>query len=157
TIREQVKAQADVGHVFLVGSHTHHGPVIELDDWPNPEHSYVRELEKKLADLIIEAARQTKPAKIGTASRELPFNRNRHTKRSDKPADREFLVLRVEDVSGKPIAVAVNFAAHPTMIKAEDLRFSADYPGALCAVVEKELGVPCLFLQGAAGDLSANP
>ena len=43
------------------------------------------------------------------------------------------------------------------MIKAEDLRYSADYPGALCGLVEKELGVPCLFLQGAAGDLSANP
>jgi hypothetical protein len=141
----------------LVGSHTHHGPVIEVDNWPSPEHSYVRELEKKLGDLIIEAAKQIRPAKIGAASRELPFNRNRHTKRQEKPVDHEFLVLRVDDMEGKPIAVAVNFAAHPTMIKAEDLRFSADYPGAMCAGVEKELGVPCLFLQGAAGDLSANP
>ena len=43
------------------------------------------------------------------------------------------------------------------MREARDLRFSADYPGALAAVVEKETGVPCLFLQGAAGDLSPNP
>jgi hypothetical protein len=35
-------------------------------------------------------------------------------------------------------------------------KFSADYPGALCDLVEKETKAPCLFLQGAAGDLSAN-
>ena len=65
--------------------------------------------------------------------------------------------MRVEDLDGKPIAHAVNFAAHPTMREGRDLRFSADYPGALAAVVEKDTGVPCLFLQGAAGDLSPNP
>src|SRR5262249_14898758 len=35
-------------------------------------------------------------------------------------------------------------------------KFSADYPGALAELVEKETGAPCLFLQGAAGDLSAD-
>ena len=143
-------------HFFLVGSHTHHGPVIELDDWPSPASSYVRQLEHKLADLIIEAAKSLRPARIGFASKEVPFNRNRHSKLADKPVDREFLVLRVEDRDGKPIAHAVNFAAHPTMTEARVLKFSADYPGALAELVEKETGVPCLFLQGAAGDLSAN-
>ena len=33
------------------------------------------------------------------------------------------LVLRVEGADGKPIALAVNFAAHPTMTEAGDLRF----------------------------------
>jgi hypothetical protein len=37
------------------------------------------------------------------------------------------------------------------------LKFSADYPGVLANLVERETGAPCLFLQGAAGDLSANP
>src|SRR5262249_9564530 len=155
-IRERVKAEAGVEHLFLVGSHTHHGPVIELDNWPDRDHSYVRELEKKLGDVIIEAAKAMRPAKIGIASKEVPFNRNRHSKRPEKPVDREFLVLRVEDMNGNPIAHAVNFAAHPTMIEAQDMRFSADYPGALTEVVEKATGAPCLFLQGAAGDLSAN-
>src|SRR5207248_10936868 len=71
--------------------------------------------------------------------------------------DRELLVLRVEDRDGKPIAHAVNFAAHPTMHPAKVLKFSADYPGALADLAEKETGAPCLFLQGAAGDLSTNP
>src|SRR5438552_1898250 len=53
-IRAKVK-DAGIEHVFLVGSHTHHGPVLELDDWPDEKKSYVRQLEQKLADLILEA------------------------------------------------------------------------------------------------------
>jgi hypothetical protein len=156
-IRAKVKAAAGIEHLFLVGSHTHHGPVIELDNWPNSKNSYVRDLEQKLTSVITDADKNLRLARLGIASKEVPFNRNRHSKLMDKPVDREFLVLRVEDLEGKPIAHAVNFAAHPTMREARDLRFSADYPGALAAVVEKETGAPCLFLQGAAGDLSPNP
>jgi len=156
-IRAKVKDAAGIEHIFLCASHTHHGPVLELDDWPDAKHSYIHELENKLADVIIEANKSLRSSKIGFASKEVPFNRNRHSKLADKPVDREFLVVRVEDVDGKPIAHAVNFAAHPTMREGRDLRFSADFPGALAAVVEKDTGVPCLFLQGAAGDLSPNP
>ena len=90
------------------------------------------------------------------AARNVPFNRNRHSKRPDKPVEPELLVLRVEDAGGKAIAHAVNFAAHPTLIDSHSRKFSADYPGVLAALVEKDTGAPCLFLQGAAGDLSPN-
>ncbi|HMC67002.1 MAG TPA: neutral/alkaline non-lysosomal ceramidase N-terminal domain-containing protein [Gemmataceae bacterium] len=156
-IRQRVKVDAGIEHVFLVASHTHHGPVLELDDWPDKHKPYVRELERKIGDVIVAAAKELRPARIGVASKEVPLNRNRHSKRAEKPVDRELLVLRVEDADGKAIALAVNFAAHPTMIDGKTLKFSADYPGAMAALVEKETGVPCLFLQGAAGDLSTNP
>jgi hypothetical protein len=155
-IRNRAKDEVGIEHLFVVGSHTHHGPVIELDDWPASEKSYVSELERKLGDLIAAAAKDLRPARLGVAAKDVPFNRNRHSKRDDKPVDRQLLVLRVEDLDGKPIAHAVNFAAHPTMLATELRKFSADYPGALAALVEKETGVPCLFLQGAAGDLSPN-
>jgi hypothetical protein len=156
TIRQRVKDGAGIEHFFLVGSHTHHGPVIELDTWPSDKEPYVRQLERKLSDVIIEASKKLQPARVGVAASQVPFNRNRHSKLADKPLDRELLVLRVEDARGQVIAHAVNFAAHPTMRDAKLLEFSADYPGALAAAVEKETGAPCLFLQGAAGDLSAN-
>jgi hypothetical protein len=156
-VRARVKKEAGVGQVFLCGSHTHHGPVLELDDWPSPEKSYIHELEGKLADVIVEAAKALRPARIGVGAKEVPFNRNRHSKRPDHPIDRELCVLRVEGTDGKPIATAVNFAAHATMTDSSLLRFSADWPGAMAGLVEKETGAPCLFLQGAAGDMSANP
>jgi hypothetical protein len=156
-IREKVKKAAGIEHLFLCASHTHHGPVLELDNWPDAKKPYVRDLEQKLADAIIEANKNLKPARIGVASKECKLNRNRHSQLEEKPVDRELLVLRVEDADGKPIAHAVNFAAHATLQDAKLLKFSADYPGTLAAFVEKETGVPCLFLQGAAGDLSPNP
>src|SRR5437588_787257 len=44
-IRKQLKDAAQIETIFLVASHTHHGPVLELDDWPNKEKPYVRTLE----------------------------------------------------------------------------------------------------------------
>jgi hypothetical protein len=156
TIRKRVRKAAGVGTVFLVASHTHHGPVLEVDTWPSAKDSYVRSLERKLEDLILAAARALEPVRLGVGSKETKLNRNRHSKRPDAPVDRQLLVLRVESLSGKPIAHAVNFPAHPTMLPRKLMKFSADYPGSLADLVEKETKAPCLFLQGAAGDLSAN-
>lgn len=156
TIKARLKKEG-VEMVFLVASHTHHGPVLEIDTWPTPTTSYVRELEKKLGDVILSAVKQLKPARFGVASKEVKLNRNRHSKRPDAPIDRELLALRVEDEDGNVIAHAVNFAAHPTMLPSKVHEFSADYVGAFSTVVEKATKAPCLFLQGAAGDLSVNP
>ena len=82
------------------------------------------------------------------------MNRNRHTKIEPKPVDPELSVLRFDDLQGKPIAVLVNFAAHPTMLKPADRLFSADYPGQMKNEVERVLGTQCVFMQGAAGDMS---
>jgi hypothetical protein len=155
-IRRRVQT-AGIATVFLVASHTHHGPVLELDNWPSAKDSYVRRLEGKIGDAILDAAKAMKPARLGVASKQVPLNRNRHSKRADRPIDRELLVLRIEDTSGKVIAHAVNFAAHATMRDAKERKFSADYPGVLADFIEKETEAPCLFWQGAAGDLSANP
>jgi hypothetical protein len=152
-VRARVKKEG-VGTLFLVASHTHTGPVLEVDTWPTPKASYVRALEQKLGDVILTAVKELRPAKIGVARKETTLNRNRHSRLKDPPVDREFLVLRVEDARGKAIAHAVNFAAHPTMHPGMTRKFSADYPGPLAELVEKETGAPCLFLQGAAGDLS---
>jgi hypothetical protein len=156
-VRKRVQEAAGVGHVFLVASHTHHGPVLELEQWPDPKEPYLRKLEGQLADLITDAAKQLRPARLGVVSRAVAWNRNRHSRRPDRPLDNELIVVRVEDRAGKPVAHLVNFAAHPTMRDPKLRQLSADYPGALAGLVEQETGAPCLFLQGAAGDLSANP
>jgi len=155
-IREALKPDG-FAELFLVASHTHHGPVLELDTWPKGGRPYVRELEDRLVGVIRKADAARKPARYGVASAETRLNRNRQSKRPDAPVDRELLVLRVEDLAGKPVAHAVNFAAHPTMLPAGLMQFSADFPGAMAKHVEAQTGAPCLFLQGAAGDLSANP
>lgn len=155
-IRDRARKEANVAHVFLVASHTHHGPVLELDNWPKGQKPYVHTLQEKLADVIARAARELRPARLGIAAKDVPLNRNRHSRRAEKPVDRELIVVRVEAADGQVIAHLVNFAAHPVMTPAKLREFSADYPGALAKAVEAELGGLCLFLQGAEGDLSPN-
>ncbi|HZZ79135.1 MAG TPA: neutral/alkaline non-lysosomal ceramidase N-terminal domain-containing protein [Gemmataceae bacterium] len=155
-IRKQLKESTQIETIFLVASHTHHGPVLELDNWPNKEKPYLRTLEAQIVKAIADADKALQPARLGVSAHQVPFNRNRHSKRADRPLDKEMVLVRIEDVRGKPIAHLVNFAAHPVMLPARLREFSHDYPGFLAAHVEKELGGQCLFLQGAAGDLSVD-
>ena len=61
-------------------------------------------------------------------------------------------VMRIDDADGRPIAVLVNYAAHPTILAWDNRLLSPDYPGTLRRTVESITGATCLFLQGAAGD-----
>jgi hypothetical protein len=71
----------------------------------------------------------------------------------DAPADDTLIAGRVSDAAGKTIAALVNYACHPTTLAWLNTLTSPDYVGALREEVERALGVPCIFLQGACGDL----
>jgi hypothetical protein len=163
-IRQRIKTEAGIEHSFIAGSHTHHAPVLELTDEPGKGKGrfdaalrYYREMEEAIVAAIIEANKRLVPAKLAVGSVQLEaFNRNRHTKQPVKPTDRELAVMRFDDVSGKPLAILVNFTAHPTMIPSATLKFSADYVGAMKAEIERATGAHAIFMQGAAGDQSVN-
>ncbi|MBI2947710.1 MAG: neutral/alkaline non-lysosomal ceramidase N-terminal domain-containing protein [Verrucomicrobia bacterium] len=164
-VRERIRADAGIQHSFIAGSHTHHGPVLELTNEEGKGKGkfdaalrYYQELEDAIVASVLDANRKLAPAKMAAGSVQLDgFNRNRHTKIEPKPVDRELAVLRFDDSSGKPVALVVNFAAHPTMLPASTLKFSSDYIGSMRSAVEKELMAATIFMQGAAGDLSVNP
>ena len=162
-IRKAVAEKAGIGTVMIAGSHTHHGPVIELTDRDgfgkgkfDDAVTYAKRLPELLIDAIVEAKNNAVPAQIGVAKENLELNRNRHTKRTPKPTDPMLAVIRFDDVAGKPIAVIANFAAHPVTMDTKVLKFSPDYPGALQNRVEQILNTNCVFMQGAAGDMSPN-
>ena len=163
-IRARIKEKAGIEYSFIAGSHTHHGPVLELTDEDGKGKGkfdaalrYYQELEDAVVAAILEADAKLAPSRMATGVVKLNgFNRNRHTKIQPKPVDPDLGVIRLDGFDGKPLAVIVNFTAHPTMIPAEVLKFSADYVGALKATVEKEFGGQTVFMQGAAGDMSAN-
>lgn len=69
--------------------------------------------------------------------------------------DDTLLVGRLVADDGRTVATLVNYACHPTTLAWENTLLSADYPGAMRALVEAETdGAPCLFLLGAAGELA---
>jgi neutral ceramidase len=162
-IRKAVAEQAGVDNVLIAGSHSHHGPVIELTDREgfgkgrfDDAVAYSKRLPELLIEAIVEAKNNAQPARMGIATKNLDLNRNRHTKRPTRPTDPMLAVLRFDSADGKPLAVLVNFAAHPVTLDGAVLKFSPDYPGALQSRVESALAANCMFMQGASGDLSPN-
>lgn len=163
TIRSQL-AEAGIEHVIVTGSHSHHGPVIELTDRPGfgrdlfPDAvTYAEKYPGLIVAAVLEANDALVPVTLGVAKRDVALNRNRHWKREPKPTDPQLAAVRIDTTEGEPLAVLVNFAAHPVMTDTKQLKFSADYPGYLKDAVEAAHGGMCLFFQGASGDMSTNP
>jgi hypothetical protein len=69
------------------------------------------------------------------------------------PADDTLLVARVTGNDGIVLATLVNYACHPTTLAWDNTAISPDWIGAMREVVEATTRAPCLFLQGASGDL----
>ena len=67
--------------------------------------------------------------------------------------DDTVLVARATDEQGRTLATIVNYACHPTTLAWENTLISPDYPGAMREVVEGATRAPCVFLQGASGDV----
>jgi Neutral/alkaline non-lysosomal ceramidase, N-terminal len=111
-------------------------------------------LLNKLALLFKDADHDYQPVKIGTGSKIIEgLNRNR---RKDPEIDNEMTVTRVDLMDGKPMAVLVNWTAHPTFLDSEDMMVSAEWPGYLQNELEKQIGnnVTVMYYNGAEGDQS---
>ena len=96
-------APRGIAQVLICGSHTHHGPVIELTDQPgfgkgkfDDAVAYARELPDRIIAAILEADGNLQPARIGVALRDLGLNRNRQTKRPERPTDPRLTVIRFD-------------------------------------------------------------
>ena len=68
-------------------------------------------------------------------------------------ADDTLMVARITDASRRTVATVVNYACHPTTLAWDNRLVSPDWVGAMRELVEADTGAPCLFLQGASGDL----
>lgn len=116
------------------------------------------------ADLARKASDEATPATLvfGTSRCSLAAHRDffdRERKHfvcgfnPDGPADDIVMLAKAITPEGKVLGTLVNYACHPTTLAWENTRISPDYVGAMREVVERETGAPCLFLQGASGEL----
>jgi len=76
------------------------------------------------------------------------------TSRLDQPLDPELGVLKVTAIDGRPVALVWNYAIHGTALGHGNFQISGDLMGDASARLERETGVPVLFINGAAGDVS---
>ena len=72
-------------------------------------------------------------------------------------SDNQLVLVRFERVGeDKKDIMLANWQAHPDFIKTEQCLISADFPGAMREMVEKETGMHFAYFTGAAGDVSAD-
>ena len=106
----QAVAPRGIAHVLVCGSHTHHGPVIELTDQPGAGKgkfddavAYARDLPDRIVAAILEADDNRRPRESAWP-REIGLNRNRHTKRPERPTDPRLTVIRFDRAEDGPSA-----------------------------------------------------
>jgi len=157
-------------NVMIVCTHTHYGPTIPRGDAGSPasrstyEWAYREHLAFQLAGLVYEAKANMEPVRLRTGMGRCDVGVNRREKTADGrivfgnnpqgPVDRAVGVCRIDTAAGKPLAALVNFTAHPNGQDAQIRKISADYVGCMRRVVQDITGASCLFLQGAAGNVS---
>jgi hypothetical protein len=149
-------------------SHTHGGGLMGLERVGLPGGElippYLAALAECSAGIVAEARRSARPATVvyGVGRCALAAQRDFWDAASGQfvcgfnpvgPADDTVLVARVTGEAGEPLATFVNYACHPTTLAWENTLISPDFPGALREVAEGATGAPCVFLQGASGDL----
>lgn len=158
-IRQRAAEEAGIapGHIMLACSHTHSGPsVVYLRRMGEIDRAYLETLERKIAGAIYEACSRLAPARGGFGTGTCGIGINRRRQDQEGPVDPQVMVMRVDDDSGTPLAVAFNYACHATVMGSDNLIISADYPGAAARFVARALGegVTPLFLAGCGGDIN---
>jgi hypothetical protein len=142
-------AGVDPSSVTVCATHTHSGPANLATD------SGVQDRVSAAARSAAAAAgRSAEPATLATGARSVRgISANRRTP-AGAPDDRaQILVARSAD-GARTIATIVGFACHATVLDHTVTDSSADFPGAVCRQIERQVGGTALYLQGAAGDVN---
>jgi len=108
-------------------------------------------LVSKISQAIVEAAGNLRPAAIGQ-EKVLAPNLSRNRRAEGRTVDPEIGVIKIASERGEPIALLVNFAAHPTILGSENMFISGDFPGYLARYLEEKGGV-VVFANGASADI----
>ena len=169
-LRKTARQDSQIDDLIVQATHTHAGPII-MDAYPNGPPAWEADDLQRISAAIHDAAEHLVPVRLGVGygAAYIGYNR-RHvdpdgaismlwsnaTQAPTYPVDPLFEVLRIDQIDGQPLAILVNYAAHPVTFGSDALGYSADFPGVMCKVVEQAFGGKPLafFAQGADGDIN---
>ncbi|MBI3838267.1 MAG: neutral/alkaline non-lysosomal ceramidase N-terminal domain-containing protein [Planctomycetia bacterium] len=161
-------ADLEIEQLQITFSHTHAAGLMDpaRADLPGGEliAPYLELLAEKVTEAVREAMRSLRPVRIvyGGGRCGLARNRDLWDETSEQfvcglnpagPTDDTVLVARITDERCQTVATVVNYACHPTTLAWDNSLISPDFVGAMRELVESATGAPCVFLQGASGDL----
>lgn len=169
-----VNKTADLGmtleNLFVAASHTHDGPSMYPEKfWQMQFGKYdpaiVDIMTTAIAKAVHEAAVSTQPVRMGyaemsadglTRNRRWGYDKEAREAAGESPVvEPRLTVLRFDSLNGECLALAVHFAAHPTILDADNMLLSAEWPGVLQRELEQKFpGSRALYFNGAEGDQS---
>lgn len=139
-------------------SHTHSGPGAFIDSTlfsiltaDRFDARVRRALIEGVSDAVRRAEHAKRRARVGSGTAMAPTLTE---SRLELPLDPEIAVLKFVADDGAPIALLWNYAIHGTTLGPRNLRLSADVMGMASGRLERALGAPALFVNGAVGDVS---
>lgn len=151
-------------------SHTHSGPSISLEAKEKPGGDKIKPYLDNLHDAVVDATREALDSCVpsilewSTGRCDLAHFRDQPNPEGkgmvvgycpEVEVDDTLLVGRVSSPTRGVMATLVNYACHPTTLGGSNRLISPDYVGPMRELVEEHTGAaPCLFLNGAAGDLA---
>jgi len=175
-VAEQIKKQLGVSPMYFwwTATHTHSAPEVgkpglgKIFMGKRYQHEvdakYTTWVEQKLIEGISEARQNLSPARLGVGWGFSQANINRRAididgkvslgKNPDGAVDRKIGLLRIDREDGTPLACIANYPIHGTVLGPENTEISGDAPGIVSEYFEQKIGVPLLFINGAAGNIA---
>ncbi|MBE36553.1 MAG: alkaline ceramidase [Opitutaceae bacterium] len=172
-LRERILRELELpeANVIIHLTHTHAGPVLDSDAPPESNPQTGRDYLEQLSHSCVQGGREAianqeaattlfRTGRCGLATeRDLidPDKPDRYITgfNPSAPADDTLLTALSLSEEGKALATLINYACHPTTLAWDNTAISPDFPGAMRELIESETSQsPCLFLQGASGELA---
>ncbi len=135
-------------YLLLAAVHDHSAPApfgMYGNDSPKSA-AYTKQIEDAAIEAIRKAKENLQPAKIGIGTGRAYANINRREYSPDSgwwlgynaegPSDKTVTVIRIDALSGKPIAVLINYSVHAVVMGGENYQISGDLAGATSRYVE---------------------
>jgi neutral ceramidase len=141
-------------NILISATNSHSGPTnfysgMDYTKSTLPEvKTYSDGLKDKFIEAVKLAAKNLKPARIGTGRGECKMNVNRRAplppngypwlgKNPDGPCDHEVMVLRIDDANGNLMGAFVNWPCQAAVMGPSGNLLTGDWPGATALFLEK--------------------
>lgn len=154
--------------VLLAAVHNHGGPVTKVYDEDSSAqiNAYVEVLKNKILIATKEAINNQVPVSIGSAKGECRMNINRRApdgkgeielgQNPYAPCDHEVGVISIDDKSGNPLAIIMNWPCHGVVLGPDNYLITGDWPGAASRYIEEGSNGKIIapVIVGASGDIN---
>lgn len=154
----------------LVATHTHSAPPADpLEGEADPDPAFWQMIGKRTVEATSLALTNLQPVTLHQAEVRIPgLTYNRRALLADGrvsmalepdapvvergPVDERLVILLWQNHQGRNVAAAVHYTCHGVAVCTQAI--GGDIPGELSRRIAESLGVPCLFLPGAGGDIN---